>query len=61
MLLSRVRSAECLACYRCVDGCPAPGALVFAAPTHRAVPAWVTGLAVSVMMLAGILVGLTNS
>ena len=61
MLRTSVRSAECLACYRCVDGCPAPGALVFAAPTHRAVPAWVTGLAVSVMMLAGILVGLTNS
>jgi hypothetical protein len=27
MLLKSVRSPECFACYRCVQGCPAPGAL----------------------------------
>lgn len=29
MLKTTVRSAECFACYRCVAGCPAPGALSF--------------------------------
>ena len=29
MLKTTIRSAECFACYRCVAGCPAPGALSF--------------------------------
>ncbi|MBE0504315.1 MAG: 4Fe-4S binding protein [Desulfuromonadales bacterium] len=29
MLKTTIRSAECFACYRCVAGCPAPGALHF--------------------------------
>jgi polyferredoxin len=57
MLRTSVRSAECLACYRCVDGCPSPGALAFATPAYRAVPAWVTGVVLSAMLLIGILIG----
>jgi polyferredoxin len=61
MLLTSVRSAECFACYRCIDGCPAPGALAFAPPGKRGVPAWVTGILLSLLLFAGILAGLTNS
>jgi len=43
MLRTTVRSPECFACYRCVDGCPAPGALALAANGNRAVAAWLVG------------------
>lgn len=52
MLRTSVRSAECFACYRCVDCCPAPGALAFAAPGHRPVPAWLTGLLLTMLLPA---------
>jgi hypothetical protein len=55
MLGTTVHSPECFACYRCVDGCPAPGALDFAAPggANRAVPAWLVGLLLTLLLLAG--------
>lgn len=55
MLRTTLRSPECFACYRCVDGCPAPNALDFAAPGNRAVPAWLTGIMVSGLMIVGML------
>lgn len=59
MLGTSVHSPECFACYRCVDGCPAPGALDFASPGGRPLPAWQTGIAVSALLLAGLLVALS--
>ena len=56
MLRTTVRSPECFACYRCVDGCPAPGALAFTTPGNRAVPAWLVGMLVSVILMVGILI-----
>lgn len=58
MQLSTVRSPECFACYCCVDGCPAPGALGFASPDNRAVSGLGTGIIISGMMILGILVGM---
>jgi polyferredoxin len=52
MLRTVVRSPECFACYRCVDGCPAPGALALADPGKRTVPAWLTGVMVTLSLLA---------
>jgi polyferredoxin len=54
MLRTTVRSPECFACYRCVDGCPAPGALAMVTPGNRAVPAWLVGIMLSGMLLAGL-------
>jgi polyferredoxin len=54
MLRTTVRSPECFACYRCVDGCPAPGALALTAPgDNRAVPAWLVGLLLTLVLLSG--------
>ena len=55
MLGTTVRSPECFTCYRCVDGCPAPGALDFAAPggDNSVVPAWLMGLLLTLLLLAG--------
>lgn len=58
MLRETVRSPECFACQRCVDVCPAPGALAFATPGKRPVPAWVTGIVLSGVLIAGIVVGM---
>jgi polyferredoxin len=38
--LVTIRSAECIGCLQCVAECPAAGALFFAAPRRRRVPAW---------------------
>lgn len=42
--LKTVRSPECFACYRCVAGCPAPGALHFALPRRLVLVPVVFGL-----------------
>ena len=38
MLKETVRSAECFACYRCVAGCPEPGALDFTMARRWVIP-----------------------
>jgi len=47
--LITIQSAECTGCMQCVAECPAAGALLFAAPAKRRVPAW--AVAVGVMAL----------
>lgn len=54
MFGTSVHSAECFACSRCVDGCPAPGALAFASSGNRAIPAWRTGLWLTLLLLLGL-------
>jgi len=61
MLRTTVRSPECFACYRCVDGCPAPGALDFAVPgPNSAVPAWLVGLLLTLLLLSGFGMAIVN-
>jgi len=61
MLRTTVRSPECFACYRCVDGCPAPGALALTAPgDNRAVPAWLVGLLLTLLLLSGFGMAIVN-
>lgn len=49
MLKETVRSPECFACYRCVAGCPADGALHFSLPRRLVIPS---------LLFAGLLLAL---
>jgi polyferredoxin len=49
--LVQIRSAECMGCMQCVAVCPAEGALAFAMPKRRAVPAWAIAAAIAVLFL----------
>jgi polyferredoxin len=49
--LVSIRSAECTACLQCVASCPAEGALMFAAPRRRRVPAWAVAIGVGAIFL----------
>ncbi|WP_429884776.1 4Fe-4S binding protein [Geoalkalibacter halelectricus] len=50
----RVRSAECYACYRCVHGCPVPGAVEMTLAARLRLPA-----AVFAVLLVGLFVGVS--
>jgi len=47
--LVSIRSAECTGCLQCVDECPAAGALMFAAPRRRRVPAWAVAAGITIL------------
>ena len=47
--LITIRSAECTGCLQCVEECPAAGALQFAAPGRKRVPAW--GVAAGITLI----------
>jgi polyferredoxin len=49
--LVTIRSAECTACLQCVDECPAAGALIFAAPRRKRVPAWAVAAGVAALFI----------
>lgn len=49
-----VRSAECYACFRCVHGCPVPGAVVMRSPGRRVLPSWAFAL-----LLLGLVLGVS--
>lgn len=50
--LSRVRSAECMACLECVTVCPAEGALQMSLLSRRRIPAWMMAAGLAVLFLA---------
>ncbi|MGB9454564.1 MAG: 4Fe-4S binding protein [Bryobacteraceae bacterium] len=49
--LITIRSAECTACLECVAVCPAAGALFFAAPRAKRVPAWAVAAGIAALFL----------
>ncbi|MCC6861693.1 MAG: 4Fe-4S binding protein [Bryobacterales bacterium] len=49
--LVSIRSAECTACMKCVEICPAEGALYLSLPKRRKVPAWAVAAAVAALFL----------
>ncbi len=57
MQLRRVRSAECYGCYRCVQGCPAPGALQMQVLGRITLHPLVFGLLVIILFVAVSLYG----
>jgi len=52
MIKTTVRSPECFACYRCVQGCPAPGALEMKLLHRVRLPAMIFGLVLLVLFLS---------
>jgi polyferredoxin len=49
--LIAIRSAECTGCMQCVAECPSAGALVFAAPGRKRVPAWAVAAGIAAIFL----------
>lgn len=57
MLKSTIRSPECYACYRCVQGCPAPGALEMKVLARFRLPSLVFALFLLLLFLGADLYG----
>ena len=49
--LIQIQSAECTGCLQCVAECPAAGALFFAAPRRRKLPAWAVAAGIAAIFL----------
>ena len=45
---------RCYACFRCVHGCPVPGAVVMRSPGRRVLPSWAFAL-----LLLGLVLGVS--
>jgi Fe-S-cluster-containing hydrogenase component 2 len=52
-----VRSAECYACYRCVHGCPAPGAVTMKAAGRLLIPSALFALLLLTLLIGADLYG----